>query len=80
MNERKVRSIMDFVRRQGNLPTDQFDEVLPVDDLMSWFGLDGLLSPAEERRVRLELAIMAEAQQSLAELKMAEQLRLVSQS
>jgi hypothetical protein len=80
MNERKVRNILDFVRRQGQLPTDQFGQILPVDDLMSWFGLDERLSPAEKRQVRLELAVMTEAQQSLEELRMAEQLRLAGQS
>ena len=80
MNERKVQNILDFVRRQGQLPTDQFGQILPVEDLMSWFGLDGRLSPAEKRQIRLQLALMAEAQQTLEELRMAELLRLASQS
>jgi hypothetical protein len=80
MDQRKVWSILDFIRGQGRLPTDQFGQILPVDDLMSWFGLDERLSPAESRRVRLELAVMAETQQTLDELKMAERLRSASQS
>ena len=80
MNQRKLRSIVDFIKRQGRLPTDQFGQILSVDDLMSWFGLDGCLSPAESRQVRLELAVMAEAQQTLEELRMAEQLRSAGQS
>lgn len=79
MNEPKVRNILDFIRRQGRLPTDQFGQVLPVDDLISWFGLDERLSAVEKRQVRLELATMAETQQSLEELRMAEQLRLADQ-
>ena len=80
MSKRKVWSILDFIRGQGRLPTDQFGQILPVDDLMSWFGLDESLSPAESRQVRLELAVMAEAQQTVEELRMAEQLRSASQS
>ena len=80
MSKRKVWSILDFIRGQGKLPTDQFGQILPVDDLMSWFGLDDSLSPAESRHVRLELAVMAEAQQTLEKLRMAEQLRSASQS
>ena len=80
MSKRKVWSILDFIRGQGRLPTDQFGQILPVDDLMSWFGLDESLSPAESRQVRLELALMAEAQQTVEELRMAEQLRSASQS
>ncbi len=41
---------------------------------MWWFGLEESLSPAEKRRVRLELNFMAEAQQSQEELRLAEQL------
>jgi len=80
MSKRKVWSILDFIRGQGKLPTDQFGQILSVDDLMAWFGLDDSLSPEESRQVRLELAVMAEAQQTLEELRMAEQLRLASQS
>ena len=80
MSKRKVWSILEFIRGQGKLPTDQHGQILPVDDLMSWFGLDDSLPPAESRQVRLELALMAEAQQTLEELRMAERLRLASQS
>ncbi len=79
MNERKVWSILDFIRGQGRLPTDQFGQILPVDDLMAWFGLDERLSPAESRQIRLELVVMAEAQQTLEELRVAERLRSASQ-
>jgi hypothetical protein len=80
MNKSKVYGILDFIRGQGKLPTDQFGQILSVDDLMSWFGLDGTLPPAESLQVRLELALMAEAQQTLEELRMAERLRAASQS
>ncbi len=46
---------------------------------MWWFGLEESLSPAEKRRVRLELNFMAEAQQSQEELRLAEQLGFASE-
>jgi len=80
MDKRKVWNILDFIRGKGKLPTDQFGQILPVDDLMVWFGVAECLSTEEKRLVRLELAAMAEAQQTVDELKMAEQLRSVGQS
>ena len=74
MSKRKVWSILDFIRGQGKLPTDQFGQILSVDDLMAWFGLEDSVSPEESRQIRLELSVMAEAQQTLEELRMAEQL------
>jgi len=80
MSKRKVWSILDFIREQGHLPTDQFGQILSVDDLMAWFGLEDSLTPGENRQVRLELAVLAEAQQTVEELRMAEQLRSAGQS
>ena len=75
MNKRKVWHILDFIRGQGQLPSDPFGQILGVDDLMAWFGLGEQLSPEERRLVRVELAAMAEAQRVLDELRMSEQLR-----
>ena len=66
---------MDFIRRQGKLPTDQFGQILPVDDLLAWFGLDECLSRYEQRCVKQELAALTEAQLALEKIRMAEQLR-----
>ena len=75
MNRYKMRDIVDFIRRQGKLPTDQFGQILPVDDLLAWFGLDEYLSPHEQRRIKQELAELAEAQLAVEKIRMAEQLR-----
>ena len=74
MDKRKVWNILDFIRGHGKLPTDQFGQILPVGDLMVWFGVAERLSPDERRLVRVELAAMAEAQQTAEELKMVEEL------
>jgi len=75
MNKQKIWNIMDFIRRQGKLPTDQFGQILPVDDLLAWFGLDECLSRYEQRYVKQELAALAEAQLAVERIRMAEQLR-----
>ena len=75
MNRHKLRDIVDFVRRQGSLPTDQFGQILGPDDLLMWFGLDACLSRYEQARVKMELAALAEAQTAVDRIKMAEQLR-----
>ena len=75
MNKQKIWNIVDFIRHQGKLPTDQFGQILPIDDLLGWFGLDECLSSYEQRCVKEELAAMAEAQLALEKIRMAEQLR-----
>ena len=72
MNIYKLRTIIDLIRRQGKLPTDQFGQILPVGDLMGWFGLTESLTRPEQFRMKEELAAMVEAElvvESLEQLK-----------
>ena len=62
MNQHKLRAILEFVRRQGPLPADQFGQVLGTKELLEWFGLAGALSSEERACVGRELAMMREAQ------------------
>ena len=75
MNRYKVRDIVDLIRSRGKLPTDQFGQILPVDDLFAWFGLDEGLAPDEHQYIRQELGAMAESQEELERLRLAEELR-----
>jgi len=75
MNKQKIWNIVDFIRRQGKLPTDQFGQILPIDDLLAWFGLDECLSRYEQGCVKQELATLTEAQLVVERIRMAEQLR-----
>jgi len=75
VNKHKIWEIVDFIRSQGELPTDQFGQILPVDDLLAWFGLNEYLSRYEQRCVKEELAALADAQLALEKIRMAEQLR-----
>ena len=72
MNIHKLRGIVDFVRKQGKLPTDQFGQILPVKDLMSWFELDSL--PANEQEViKKELTALVETEEATEKLKLLKQ-------
>ena len=72
MNIYKLRKIIDWIRRQGRLPTDEFGQILSVDDLMGWFGLTGLLTKHEKVCIRKELTSMVEAELVVERLKQLE--------
>ncbi len=69
MNTYKLRKIMDLIRRQGKLPTDQFGQILPVDDLMGWFGLTESLNRAEQLGMKKELTAMVDAELAVERLE-----------
>ena len=69
MNGQKMRAIVEFVRSQGELPTDQMGHVLSEDDLLVWYGLDKVLTREERLDVKEELQGMAEAQELVERLR-----------
>ena len=75
MNRYKMRDIIEYIRRQGKLPTDPYGQILPVEDLLAWFGLDKCLSRYEQSCVKKELAALAEAELAVEKSRMDEQLR-----
>jgi len=74
MNVYKVRKIIEWIRAKGKLPTDAYGQILSVDDLMGWFGLNGWLTGGEQLYIRNELAAMIEAELALEEIKLSELL------
>ena len=74
MNIYKVRRIIEWIRGQGRLPRDAYGQVLPVNDLMRWFGLADCLTPGEQLYMRQELAAMVEAELALEELRLSQML------
>ena len=70
MNRYKIRSILDFIRSQGRLPTDERGVILDQDDILAWYGLDKLLTVEEERLVKQELLAMIEAQAFMERLQL----------
>ena len=71
----KLRKIMDWIRNQGRLPTDEFGQILPVDDLMGWFGLNECLTMDEQLYIEGELKGIIEAESTVAQLNQLEQIR-----
>ena len=73
MNIHKKRDIVDHIRKQGKLPTDQFGQILPVKDLMSWFELDKCLTVSEQEIIKKEMAALVDAEEAMEKLKLIEQ-------
>jgi hypothetical protein len=73
MNVYKLRRIMDWIRNQGNLPTDQFGQILPVDDLVGWFGLSECLTIDEQLYIGRELNGIIEAELAVEKIKQLKQ-------
>ena len=71
----KMRNIIDFIRKQGKLPTDPYGEILSPEDLLVWFELDGSLSRYEQITIKRELAAMTEAELAIEKLQQAQALR-----
>jgi len=74
-NVYKLRKIMDWIHSQGKLPTDQFGQILSVDDLMGWFGLRDCLTIDEQLYIERELQGIIEAESTVAQLNQLEQIR-----
>ncbi len=72
-NVYKLRKIIDWVRSQGKLPTDQFGQILPVYDLMGWFGLSDCLTIDEQLYIERELKGIIEAELAVEKMKQLEQ-------
>ena len=69
MNMHKLRRIVNHIRRQGPLPTDPYDQFLPIDEMIAWFGLTDRLSGQEIQFIKKELSEMVEAELLLLELE-----------
>jgi len=69
MNPYRIRTIIEHIRDNGSLPTDQFGTILDADDVLVWFGLTRRLTPAEQNVIKNELRMMAEAQHLADQLK-----------
>ena len=69
----KLRKIMDWIRSQGKLPTDEFGQILPVDDLMGWLGLSECLTMDEQLYIKRELKAIIEAELAVEKIKQLEQ-------
>ena len=70
MNIHKLRKVLEHIKSQGKLPTDTVGEILSVDELILWFGLDQCLSVEEQRVMKHELAQLVEVETCIDILRM----------
>lgn len=59
---RKIYEIAKHIRTKGKLPTDRWGQILGVEDLMVWFGLNERLNEQEQDLMKIELAVMIETE------------------
>ena len=62
MDRYKIQKIVDYIRRKGRLPTDQFDQILSAGDILGWYGLYELLDCGECEQIKREIQSLIEAQ------------------
>jgi hypothetical protein len=75
VNLYKIRYVLDFIRRQGKLPTDEYGQILSASDLLGWFGLKECLNRDELSYIEEELVGMVEAEIAVERLKQSQQFR-----
>ena len=75
VNLYKIRSVLEFIRRQGRLPTDQHNQLLSAHDMVVWFGLRDCLTLEELSYIERELVGLIEAEGALERLRQSYQAR-----
>ena len=73
MNTYKKKNIIEHIRNNGRLPTDQFGQIMSPEDLLAWFKLDECLTEYEQAVIKVELMEMTEAETIMDKRKMEEQ-------
>jgi hypothetical protein len=75
VNLYKIRSVLEFIRRQGRLPTDPHNQLLSAHDMVVWFGLRDCLTLEELSYIEEELVGMIEAERAVERLRQSYQAR-----
>ena len=75
VNLYKIRYVLEFIRRQGRLPTDEYGQVLSADDMVAWFGLKDCLTLDELSYIERELVGIIEAERAVDRLRQSEKTR-----
>ena len=73
VNLYKIRYVLDFIRRQGKLPADEYGQILSASDLLGWFELKECLSTDELSYIEEELVGMVEAEKVVERLRQSDQ-------
>ena len=69
MNWNKIRAIIDVVRRRDALPTDEFGNLLPPEEMIVRLGLSESLTADEKRVLSDELTMLAEMKAVIEKLE-----------
>ena len=69
MTQHKMRAIIEAIRRRGILPTDEFGNLLPPNEIIIRLGLSELLSVDEQRVLKRELIALTETQAVIDQLE-----------
>jgi hypothetical protein len=75
VNLYKVRYVLEFIRRQGRLPTDAYGQVLSAREMVAWFGLKDCLTREELSYMEAELEGVIEAERAVERLRQSYQAR-----
>ena len=75
VNLYKIRHVLDFIRRQGRLPTDAYGQFLSAHDMVAWFGLKDCLTKEEVSYMEAELEGVIEAERAVERLRQSHQAR-----
>ena len=75
VNRYKIRSVLDFIRRQGELPRDQHGQILAPRDIVGWFGLKDCLSREEVSYIVEELEGVIQAERAVEQLRRSYEAR-----
>jgi hypothetical protein len=65
MNQQKIYRIMDYIRRQGPLPTDPYGQTLSNEDIVAWYGFAKTLTLLEQCQIKIELQAMKEIDEAI---------------
>jgi hypothetical protein len=75
VNLYKVRYVLEFIRRQGRLPTDAYGQLLSAHDMIAWFGLKDCLTKEELSYIEEELVGLIEAERAVERLRQSYEAR-----
>lgn len=71
MDGNKIKVALDYIRQHGGIPTDGTGRTLTEDEVLAWYKLDHLLTSEEHRQVKRELAILAEMEAFIDQVRLA---------
>jgi hypothetical protein len=69
MNVHKLNAVLEYIRKRGGIPVDGTGGRLSEGEVLVWYGIDGLLTADERKRVKQELAALIEIEEFIDQIK-----------